>query len=766
MEGRLRLNPRKEKKFFKKEVMFVYSILVLCLMFSTKMTNSRLISQMEFSKENFEEWNDDLLLNPNIIGITKEWCVEVDEPVYSSPIVIDIDKDGSKDILVGFGLFTARPGGICCIENNGSIKWTYDVSSCVVSSPAIADIDNDNSLDIIFNCKNNITYCLNFDGTLKWEYDLGHWSYATPCIADLDGDGSFEIIAMAGSTKVLEGVITCLSPTGIEIWSYYTPGWTHSSPLVADLDKDGKLEVIAGCSNTSDLFCLDYQGNLIWTKNLVNSPFGWGITGSPIAADIDNDLELEIIVSNSFGTVFCLDQDGNQEWNYTSPTTDFFFSPIVSYLDSDPYLDIIIGSSIYDVDKYVSFIRCLDYEGNEAWSLKDISIGLSASTPITADINDDGEFEIIFTSINNFTYIVPNIGVPIISSYRTGGINVTNRGFPAIASTAAVVDIDDDGVLEIIVGSDWLPKGKIWCLEITGTSTYGHTPYSCFRGSMFRTGWMDRDSDYLDDLTESRSFGTNIYAPDTDDDGLLDGEEIWYNTDPLKEDTDGDGFTDGVEINCHKDPLDPNDFPAIDSDGDGLDDDEEESLGTDKFDDDSDNDGLKDGDEVYGIYNPNFPYTVSGYILGQIDGGLNASNADSDHDGLRDGDEYDIYFTNLLSDDTDNDGMTDGWEVTYSLNPKFNDAAGHADDDSLTNLEEFNIGCNPNIEDSDNDTIWDDAEVRAGTNPLDPDDHPILWNKWNRIYSIGIGVVGFVTTVIGTYTAARKLFKKESENKE
>lgn len=65
------------------------------------------------------------------------------------------------------------------------------------------------------------------------------------------------------------------------------------------------------------------------------------------------------------------------------------------------------------------------------------------------------------------------------------------------------------------------------------------------------------DSD-LDGLTndEEKKLGTNPEKSDTDNDGLLDKDEInIYKTDPLKADTDGDGKTDGFEARHRTDPL-------------------------------------------------------------------------------------------------------------------------------------------------------------------------------------------------------------------
>jgi hypothetical protein len=102
----------------------------------------------------------------------------------------------------------------------------------------------------------------------------------------------------------------------------------------------------------------------------------------------------------------------------------------------------------------------------------------------------------------------------------------------------------------------------------------------------------DIDGDGLSN-TEEDEAGTEPDNPDTDSDGLTDGEEVnEYGTDPLNHDSDGDDVPDGEEIADGTDPL------SADTDADGLTDGEERQLGTDPLDDDSDDDGLTDGEEV------------------------------------------------------------------------------------------------------------------------------------------------------------------------
>jgi hypothetical protein len=61
--------------------------------------------------------------------------------------------------------------------------------------------------------------------------------------------------------------------------------------------------------------------------------------------------------------------------------------------------------------------------------------------------------------------------------------------------------------------------------------------------------------------------------------------------------------------------------------------------------------------------------------------------------------------------------MPDGWEVQYGLDPTADDAAGDLDVDDVNNLDEYNLGIDPNDEDSDDDGMTDGYEV---ANSLDP----------------------------------------------
>ncbi|MFN5620728.1 MAG: Ig-like domain-containing protein [Flavobacteriales bacterium] len=154
-------------------------------------------------------------------------------------------------------------------------------------------------------------------------------------------------------------------------------------------------------------------------------------------------------------------------------------------------------------------------------------------------------------------------------------------------------------------------------------------------------GTADCDNDLLDNNGELLA-GTDNNNPDTDFDGIVDGEEVlngsdplnscspdagligtndcdedgldndgeeFSGTDPANPDTDGDGLLDGAEVNEGSNPLDPCDPNAgavgtNDCDNDGLDNDGEIAAGTDNNNPDTDGDGINDGTEVNGGTDP------------------------------------------------------------------------------------------------------------------------------------------------------------------
>lgn len=93
-----------------------------------------------------------------------------------------------------------------------------------------------------------------------------------------------------------------------------------------------------------------------------------------------------------------------------------------------------------------------------------------------------------------------------------------------------------------------------------------------------------------------------------------------------------------------------------------------------------------------------------------------------------------ILLTLMIDEDVD--GLADEWELIYFPDLSTATGSGHNDGDTLTNLEEQNLGSNPTLTDTDGDTLNDDRENNSrifvsvdnpGSSPLltDTDDDGI-----------------------------------------
>jgi hypothetical protein len=245
-----------------------------------------------------------------------------------------------------------------------------------------------------------------------------------------------------------------------------------------------------------------------------------------------------------------------------------------------------------------------------------------------------------------------------------------------------------------------------------------------------------------DPLNASDDYGMK----DNDGDGLTNDEEAALGTDPNDPDSDytsNNGVNDGTEVKFGTDPLDYTDDSEVDSDGDGLSDIAERNYRTDPDRIDTDNDNLPDGWIDFNLngrkdlgefedrnLNGRQDYSYwNSWNGGSGPGETNARDGDSDNDGLMDGFEIKI-GTDPINSDTDGDGLNDWEEIYFLTDPHEPDT----DNDGLDDGDEVNEhNSNPVLLDTDGDGLNDWWEVDIGTDPrsMDSDYDGIL--DWDDI---------------------------------
>lgn len=276
-----------------------------------------------------------------------------------------------------------------------------------------------------------------------------------------------------------------------------------------------------------------------------------------------------------------------------------------------------------------------------------------------------------------------------------------------------------------------------------GATTYDRGPDEGFGRNFTLNGThLDSDGDGLDDNWEVLHFGDLVFMAtgDNDKDGCDNLCEYQNRLDPNDPDTDGDGVKDGDELDAGLDPKNNND-----ADGDGLSDDwetfhfgDEDAVasedpdadgctnacefeaGTNPNVADTDGDGINDGDE---LDDGSDPLDAKDPKAGDPDGdglttgeefafGTDPNDADTDGDGLSDGDEVNVYETDPLDVDSDGDGVEDGDEIAAGSDPNKVDTDGDGDDD----FKEIQCGSDPADphEICEQDTVVDPDPVGDG----------------------------------------------------
>ncbi len=266
-----------------------------------------------------------------------------------------------------------------------------------------------------------------------------------PAAADVDGDGRLEIAAVSASGKVF-------------LWSGGPVGGfplklgarARTGPSFGDVDGDGRPEILAG----------DEKGRLHAFKRNGREPTGWpavvGCVVTSPAATSSFGGGRAVAVGCEDGKVHVLDGSGRPRAGFPLVTKfSVTGAPVFADLDDDGEMDLLVGSQ--DFVLYAVNARGQPLPGFPVRAGYRLYEG-----PAVADLDGDRRLDVAFAAADGFVHAVSAAGEKL-------------PGFPArvcqrIFGGVAVGDLDRDGGLDVVAAC---ADGTVAALDARGKPLAG-----------------------------------------------------------------------------------------------------------------------------------------------------------------------------------------------------------------------------------------------------------------------------------------------------
>ncbi|MCD6176454.1 MAG: T9SS type A sorting domain-containing protein [Candidatus Cloacimonetes bacterium] len=351
------------------------------------------------------------------------WPWAASTQVLSNPIICDFNADNEKDILIidaGSNINLLQPDA----QMVNGFPWAGEAN--IWKSTAYGDINNDNINELVISDRDGNIYALDNSGSQIFSCSIESQNLLTPMITDVNGDGQMDIV-----TFDLDNKLSVFDNNGIIFPNFPVelPMTLFCDMASADINDNGKSEILISTLDgnlyvfgddgenidgfpielsaisatapiildnkkivigTSDnkLHIISPAGEILFTQSL-NSK----VAGSAIAADFDNDDQLEIAFTTDDGEFYIMHQNGDILPGWPVDISRSISNPPLAVdLDNDDNVELVCFTVAND---FYAFHN----DGTEV-EFAPVTVDISAYGPSSVeDIDGDGDFDFISGTI-------------------------------------------------------------------------------------------------------------------------------------------------------------------------------------------------------------------------------------------------------------------------------------------------------------------------------------------------------------------------------
>lgn len=358
------------------------------------------------------------------------------EDIVSGCVVFeDIDNDNDQDLIISGSESSQQITKIYLNDGNGIFSELANTpfEPVVLSHQALSDVDNDGDLDIIFTGATDqsqnfvrITklYINNGDNSFSLDTNNTFLGAGNSFVKFLDFDNDTDQDVIITGENANNNAISTTSlyendGTGNFTLVSNTPfvGIRNGEIVASDLDNDDDIDIlITGSSNNTGSAAELYLNNGSGDYSLVeNTPFTPVSVSTTTSADIDNDGDLDIFITGSGGIppqniskLYLNDGNANFTLVEGAPFENIRSGSVaIKDINGDNLKDILIvgWNGIETVAKL--------YKNNGDSMFEEILPttfeGIQLSSIVIEDVNNDGLNDILITGINNQSQRVTNL---------------------------------------------------------------------------------------------------------------------------------------------------------------------------------------------------------------------------------------------------------------------------------------------------------------------------------------------------------------------